>query len=87
MCTSLAVVNNISAFIEDISGYVEVAKPVFAPLIKTVAVSVVSKISADVCRDAGSLSLASCVEFAGCVIAVALSLPLVMSVMELVTSI
>ena len=41
----------------------------------------------DMCRDAGSAALASCVEFAGCAVAVVLSLPLLMSVMELVASI
>ncbi len=87
MWSVIGAVNNITSFIDDMAGYTRVIKPVFSPLIKTVAVSVVSKISADVCRDAGSAALASCVEFAGCVVAVVISLPLLMSVMELVASI
>lgn len=85
--SAIGAVNNITSFLDDMVGYTKVIKPVFSPLVKTVGVSVISKISADMCRDAGSAALASCVEFAGCAVAVVLSLPLLMSVMELVASI
>ena len=87
MWASFSAVNDIMDFIEDMYGYASVIKPVFSPLVKTVAISIISKISSDLCRDAGSIALASCVEFAGSIVAVAISLPLLMSVIELAASI
>lgn len=59
----------------------------FDPLFKIVAISVISKISSDICRDSGSSALATCVEFAGCVLAVVLAVPLIESVVDLIMSV
>ena len=48
----------------------------FAPLVKTVGVALVSRTGSDLCRDAGEGAMASLVETAGAVIAILVSLPL-----------
>lgn len=48
----------------------------FAPLVKTVGVALVSRTGSDLCRDAGEGAMASLVETAGTVIAILVSLPL-----------
>ena len=47
----------------------------FAPLVKTVGVALVSRTGSDLCRDAGEGAMASLVETAGAVIAILVSLP------------
>ncbi len=84
---SLGIVTQIIGVLNQLSQHVSFSMEMFTPLFKIVAISVVSKISSDVCRDSGSSSLASCVELAGCVFAVVLALPLLESVVNLIMSV
>ena len=53
------------------------------PVLKTVAISVVTKITGEICRCGGEGGLAACVETAGVVLALWVALPLVRGVLEL----
>ncbi|MEG2377947.1 MAG: SpoIIIAC/SpoIIIAD family protein [Clostridia bacterium] len=75
------------SFVRTLATMAGIAPAVLAPLLKTVGIAILTKIAADVCRDAGIGSLASYVELAGGVIATVISLPLLMSVIKLVSSI
>lgn len=55
----------------------------FAPLLKTVAIALVSRFGSDLCRDAGENALASLVEMAGSFGTVLVSLPLLTAVWEM----
>ena len=54
-------------------------------VISTVAIALVARTTADLCRDAGESALAAAVETAGTVCALAAALPLLRTVMELLT--
>jgi len=84
---ALGIIKNIVDFFNKFSEYIKVFDVTFVPLIKIIAVSIISKLTADVCRDSGNAALASCMDLAGCVIAITLSLPLLTGVIELVSSI
>lgn len=54
----------------------------FAPLIKTVAIALVSRSGAEICRDAGAGAIAYMLETAGAVGAIIVSMPLFEAVWE-----
>ena len=58
----------------------------FAPLVKTVGIALVSRTGSDLCRDAGEGALASVLETAGAVAAIVVSLPLFRAVWDLLES-
>lgn len=55
----------------------------FIPVVKAVAVSIVARLTAEVCRGTGENGMAAFVETAGAVLALAVSLPLIRAVVVL----
>lgn len=53
------------------------------PVLKTVVISVVTKLSCELCRSGGEGGLASFVEFAGVVLALLVAIPLMEGVMTM----
>lgn len=60
-----------------------IAPELFVPLIKTVAIALVSRIGAELCRDAGAGAIAQALETAGALCAVVAALPLFQEVWEM----
>lgn len=60
-----------------------IAPELFVPLIKTVAIALVSRIGAELCRDAGAGVIAQALETAGALCAVVAALPLFQEVWEM----
>ena len=58
---------------------------VVGPVVKTAGVAIVTRLSADFCKDAGEGGLASAVELAGTVLALAAVLPLMTAVVDTLT--
>ena len=61
----------------------ENAETLIAPVAKSLAVTLLSRFAADLCRDASQSGLASAVELAGNLCCVGLTLPLLMSVLKI----
>lgn len=80
------VLSRVIQFLRELASAAGIAPDVLAPLFKATAIAILTKIACDVCRESGAGSLASVVELCGCLVAVLLSLPLLTSVMQLVTS-
>lgn len=53
-------------------------------ILKCLAVSIITKLGAELCKDASQAALAATVEFTGAVCAIGIALPLVRSMLELV---
>lgn len=70
-------VSDIVASVKGIAEKAELDLTVLSILFKTVAVSVITRLSADVCRDGGQAAAASAVELCGAVSALYLALPLI----------
>ena len=60
----------------------EGAESLMTPVMKCLAVTLLSKFSSDLCRDAAQSGLASAIELAGNLCCAALTLPLLMSVLK-----
>ena len=58
---------------------------VLAPVLKTAGIAIVTRVSAEVCRDAGEGGAASFVEVAGAMLALVVALPLLEAVLRTVT--
>ena len=73
-------------FWEDAAAWGEPPAELFTPLIKTVGIALLSRTGSDLCRDAGEGAIASVLETAGAVAAIAVSLPLFRAAWELLRS-
>lgn len=70
--------------VTDAGKLVDVSDVYISAIFKCLAVSVITKLSSDLCRDAGQAALASTVEFSGCVCAAMVVLPLIVNMINLV---
>ena len=73
-------------FWEEAAGWGDLPMQLFAPLVKTVGIALVSRTGSDLCRDAGESAVASVLETAGAVAAIWVSLPLFQAAWELLRS-
>ena len=58
---------------------------VVEPVVKVVGISIITRITREVCRSAGDSGIAAIVETAGTVLALAATLPLAQAVVEMIT--
>lgn len=68
------------ALIRELAGMAGVSEALLEPVVKTVALSILTKLTAEVCRSAGESGLAAFVEMAGAVLALVVAIPLVRAV-------
>lgn len=57
-----------------------------APVIKCLAIALITKISAELCRDASQAASAAAVEFAGTVCAMGVTVPMIISMLKTIGS-
>ena len=79
-CTAIGV---FAKYVDDIAvqfrqgiSTVGLSEELFLPLVKTVAIAVITKTAGDICRDTGESGIGNLVETAGAFAAIVLSLPL-----------
>ncbi len=80
------VISNVTDFLKALAETAEISPAVLSIVLKTVGIAVVTKLAADVCRDAGQTSVASGVELAGAFSALYISLPLFKTVIGMIDS-
>lgn len=73
-------------FFTQLSDWGGLPVELFAPLVKTVGIALVSRTGSDLCRDAGEGAMASLVETAGAVTAILVSLPLFQAAWDVLRS-
>lgn len=61
-----------------------VSSAVLTPMLKCVGIAIVTRIAADICKDAGQSSLSSGVELVGTVSALYVSMPLIKTLMQMI---
>lgn len=74
----------ILALMDTLAERAGLSAAVLSPVIKTVGVSILTRVTAELCRDAGEGGLASAVEIAGGVCGLLVCLPLFEAVLDLV---
>lgn len=71
---------------EKLASLAHIAPNQLTPLLKVLGITVLTKFTTDFCKDAGSSGLAGMIELVGNVMAIIASLPLLDSMIQLVTS-
>lgn len=74
--------SEILALLRDETG---LSPAVVEPVIKCVGVGIVTRLSADICRDAGQSAAASAVELCGTACALVTALPLIRSLLKMIS--
>jgi stage III sporulation protein AD len=70
----------------ELGAVTALSSAVFVPMLKTIAIGIVTKLTADLCRDAKETGIASLVELAGAAAALCVALPLLKSVLSTMAS-
>lgn len=73
----------VTALMAELAGQAGLSEVLLEPVIKTVVLSLVTKITVEICRSAGEGGAAAFVETAGTVLALLAALPLVRAVAQL----
>ena len=74
----------IGGMIDEMGEMAGISEVILSPVIKTVGIAIVTKLSAEVCRDAKENGIATFVELAGATAAILLIIPLFKMVLELI---
>lgn len=73
--------------LQNFSDKANIEPAYFTTVLKIIGIAYIAEFGAEVCRDAGETSIASKIELAGKVIIVVLAVPIVTSLLELITRI
>ena len=71
-------------FIEVLQAAANVSPEIIRPVMKAVGIGIVTRICADICKDAGQGAIASVVELIGTVTALFIALPLMQTVFQMI---
>jgi len=77
---------DISGFIAELVEAAGLSSAVVSPVVKTVGIGLITKLSSDICKDAGQNTAATVVESAGSIAAVTVALPLMKTVFKMISS-
>ena len=70
----------VAALMEELASLSGLSEELLEPVVKTVALSILTRLTAEICRTAGEQGIAAFVETAGTVLALGVALPLVRAV-------
>ena len=70
----------VAALMEELAGLSGLSEELLEPVVKTVALSILTRLTAEICRSAGEQGIAAFVETAGTVLALVVALSLVRAV-------
>ena len=73
------------ALMEELTSLAGLSEELLEPVVKTVALSILTRLTAEVCKSAGEGGVAAIVETAGTVLALVVALPLVRAVVLMMT--
>ena len=82
---SLGALEGVKELMDTLADTVGLSPAVLAPVVKTVGIAVLTRVSAELCRDAKEGGIAAFVETAGAAAALFVSLPLLKTVLSMVT--
>lgn len=72
-----------AALMKELAGQAGVSEVLLEPVVKTVALSILTKLTSEICKSAGEGGVAAFVETAGAALALLAALPLVRAVAQL----
>lgn len=83
---AFTVFRKIQEFMSDLAASAQIEHELISPIYKLIGIAIVTKLCADMCRDAKETAIASAVEILGCAVGLYISLPLISAVLKLVSS-
>ena len=83
---ALTVFKGIQEFMNGVADSAQIGHELVAPLYKLIGIAVITKLCADMCRDAKETAIASAMEMLGCAAGVYVAMPLISAVLKLVGS-
>ena len=91
ICAVAVILLAAMSFAEVLQDFVSIVKKLIGdtdiliePILKCVAIAMITKISSDICKDSSQGAIASAVELAGALCAMAASAPLLVNVLKLI---
>lgn len=81
---TLPLLETIRDVLQELADLAEISPAVLRPMLQTVGLAVVTRLSCALCRDAGESGIASFLELAGSAAAVLVALPLLKMVLQLI---
>jgi len=85
LATAFDAVEQVKAFLGELAGLAGLSPEILSPLVKTVGIAILTRVTAELCRDAGEGGIAAFAEVAGGVAALCVSLPLARAVLTMIS--
>ena len=82
---AVGALQSIRALVDTLADTAGLSQAVISPVIKTVGIAIVTRLTAEICRDAEERSVAAFVETAGAVTALWIAIPLLKTVLSMIT--
>lgn len=82
---SMDALRGLRAMMDTLASTAGLTGPILSPVVKTVGIAVVTRITAELCRDAKEGGIAAFVETAGAALALFVALPLLEAVLSTIT--
>lgn len=82
---ALGAIEEVRALVDELGELIGLSPAVLAPVLKTVGIAILTRIAAELCRDAGEGGIAAAAETAGAAAAVLTALPLLRAVLSTIT--
>ena len=90
-CVTALIVTAAMGFAKGIKELSETVKNIaggsstfIAPVVKCLAVAIITKLASDLCKDSSQAAVASALELAGSVCAMSIAMPMIMSVLKMI---
>jgi len=81
---ALGIISQVTEFIELIADESGLSSAIISPMLKTMGIGTLTKITSDICKDAGQSAIASAVEMVGAASAIYIALPLMKTVFQMI---
>jgi len=86
LISSMSAIERIIRYIESLANISGISANVLKPLIKVTGISIIARISSEICKDSGEDALAAKVELMSIVAALFIAIPLLNDVLKLISS-
>ena len=83
MAMAVQVISEVVEFVVVLGNFTDISSAVTSTVFKTVGISLVAKLAADICRDAGQASTAAGIEITAAAASMYVALPLMKSVLSM----
>ena len=82
--SALSALESVRSFMEELIGLAGLSPALLTPVLKTVGISILTRLAAALCKDAGEGGIGTFVETAGTAAALFVTLPLLRAVLDMV---